>query len=59
MKNRKLLKEDLDKEFDKEYEKKFGVPQTRIFTSPEEFFKFREEVAEFVDNFYEEYRSDQ
>ena len=50
------MEEDLDKEFDKEYEKKFGVPQTRIFTSPEEFFKFRDEVTEFVDNFYEKYR---
>lgn len=52
MEKKKLLKEDLDKKFDEEYEKKFGVPQTRVFTSPEDFYKFREEVNRFADEFY-------
>ena len=53
---KKLLKEDLDREFDKEYEKRFGTPQTRVFTSPEEFFKFREDVNKFADEFYEKHK---
>lgn len=53
---KKLLKEDLDKEFDKEYEKRFGAPRVRVFTSPEEFFKFRKEVDKFTDEFYEKHK---
>lgn len=50
---KKLLKEDLDKELDKELEKRFGPPQTRVFTSPESFFKYRREVKKFIEEFYE------
>lgn len=56
MVKKKLLKEDLDREFDREYEKRFGAPQTRVFTSPEEFFNFRKEVDKFADEFYEKHR---
>jgi hypothetical protein len=50
---KKSLKEDLDKELDKELEKRFGPPRTRVFTSPESFFKYRKEVKEFIEKFYE------
>lgn len=50
---KKKLKEDLDKELDKELEKRFGPSQTRVFTSPENFFKYRKEVKKFIEDFYE------